>query len=196
MIRKLRWKFVAVCMGLVALVLSAVFGAAYHAVRQNIEDLSRQMLYQVLREDSGRGAVPNPTIEIGGDRVLLPYFTVNIWGDTAYITGGTYADLENTDTLRDILSQCLEQGAAEGTVSEYHLRYLSMDNGLYRKLAFVDMSMEQAVLRRLVRSYLLIALGACWCCWALRQRHPAGSHGRWRRHGSSSGSFCRMPPMN
>ena len=160
MIRKLRWKFVAVCMWLVALVLSAVFGAAYHAVRQNIEDLSRQMLYQVLREDSGRGAVPNPTIEIGGDRVLLPYFTVNIWGDTAYITGGTYADLENTDTLRDILSQCLEQEAAEGTVNEYHLRYLSMDNGLYRKLAFVDMSMEQAVLRRLVRSYLLIALGA------------------------------------
>lgn len=104
--------------------------------------------------------MPNPTIEIGGDRVLLPYFTVNIWGDTAYITGGTYADLENTDTLRDILSQCLEQEAAEGTVNEYHLRYLSMDNGLYRKLAFVDMSMEQAVLRRLVRSYLLIALGA------------------------------------
>ena len=160
MIRKLRWKFVAVCMGLVALVLSAVFGAAYHAVWQNIEDLSRQILYQVLREDNGRGSAPNTAIEIGGDRVLLPYFTVNIWGDTAYITGGTYANLENTDTLREILSQCLEQGAAEGTVSAYHLRYLSMDNGLYRKLAFVDMSMEQAVLRRLVRSYLLIALGA------------------------------------
>ena len=78
MIRKLRWKFVAVCMGLVALVLSAVFGAAYHAVRQNIEDLSRQMLYQVLREDSGRGAVPNPTIEIGGDRVLLPIWRIPI----------------------------------------------------------------------------------------------------------------------
>ena len=160
MIRKLRWKFVAVCMSLVALVLSAVFGAAYHAVWQNIEDLSRQILYQVLREDNGRGSAPNTAIEIGGDRVLLPYFTVNIWGDTAYITGGTYANLENTDTLREILSQCLEQGAAEGTVSAYHLRYLSMDNGLYRKLAFVDMSMEQAVLRRLVRSYLLIALGA------------------------------------
>ncbi len=64
------------------------------------------------------------TIEIGGDRVLLPYFTVNIWGDTAYITGGTYADLENTDVLKDILSQCLAQGTAEGTVSDYHLRYL------------------------------------------------------------------------
>ena len=160
MIRRLRWKFVAVCMALVALVLSAVFGAAYHAVRQNIEDLSRQVLYQVLTEDTGRGSAPNTAIEIGGDRVLLPYFTVNIWGDTAYITGGTYADLENTDTLRDILSQCLEQGTAEGTVSRYHLRYLSLDNGLYQKLAFVDMSMEQAVLSRLIRSYLVIALGA------------------------------------
>ena len=91
MIRKLRWKFVAVCMGLVALVLSAVFGAAYHAVRQNIEDLSRQMLYQVLREDSGRGAVPNPTIEIGGDRVLLPYFTVTMPIGRIPIPCGTFA---------------------------------------------------------------------------------------------------------
>lgn len=100
------------------------------------------------------------TIEIGGDQILLPYFTVNIWGDTAYITGGTYADLEDTDVLKNILSQCLAQGTAEGTVSDYHLRYLVQDNGLYRKLAFVDMSMEQAVLIRLVRSYLVIALAA------------------------------------
>ena len=160
MIRKLRRQFVAVCMALVALVLAAVFGSAYHAVRQNIEDLSRQMLQQVLTADNGRGASPGMTIEIGGDQILLPYFTVNIWGDTAYITGGTYADLEDTDVLKDILSQCLAQGTAEGTVSDYHLRYLVQDNGLYRKLAFVDMSMEQAVLIRLVRSYLVIAMAA------------------------------------
>lgn len=160
MIRKLRRQFVAVCMALVALVLAAVFGSAYHAVRQNIEDLSRQMLQQVLTADNGRGASSGMTIEIGGDQILLPYFTVNIWGDTAYITGGTYADLEDTDVLKNILSQCLAQGTAEGTVSDYHLRYLVQDNGLYRKLAFVDMSMEQAVLIRLVRSYLVIALAA------------------------------------
>ena len=58
MIRKLRRQFVAVCMALVALVLAAVFGSAYHAVRQNIEDLSRQMLQQVLTADNGRGASP------------------------------------------------------------------------------------------------------------------------------------------
>ena len=161
MIQKLRRQFVAVCMALVALVLAAVCGAAYHAVRQNIEDLSRQMLQQVISEDSGRGKTnPGVTIEIGGDQLLLPYFTVNIWGDTAYITGGTYADLEDTDALRDILSQCLAQGTTEGTISDYHLRYLVRDNGLYRKLAFVDMSMEQAMLARMIRSYLVIALAA------------------------------------
>ena len=159
MIRKLRWQFVGVCMALVLTVLAAVFAAAYHAVRQNIEDLSRQVLTQVIRED-GSGSAPGVSVEIGGDRLLLPYFTVNIWDGTAYITGGTYANLEDTDALRDILSQCLEQNQTEGTVEDYHLRYLVEDNGLYRKLAFVDMSMEQATLARVIRSYLVIALAA------------------------------------
>lgn len=159
MIRKLRRQFVGVCMALVLTVLAAVFAAAYHAVRQNIEDLSRQVLTQVIRED-GSGSAPGVSVEIGGDRLLLPYFTVNIWGGTAYITGGTYANLEDTDALRNILSQCLEQNQTEGTVEDYHLRYLVEDNGLYRKLAFVDMSMEQATLARVIRSYLVIALAA------------------------------------
>lgn len=64
MIRKLRWQFVGVCMALVLTVLAAVFAAAYHAVRQNIEDLSRQVLTQVIRED-GSGSAPR---RIGGDR--------------------------------------------------------------------------------------------------------------------------------
>ena len=174
MIRKLRRQFVAVCMALVTLVLAAVCGAAYHAVRENIGELSRQMLHQVLAEDGGRGSAPGVSIEIGGDRVLLPYFTVNIWGNTAYVTGGTYADLEDTDALRDILRLCLAQGTAEGEIDEYHLRYLSQDNGLYRKLAFVDMSMEQAILVRMFRSYLAIALAAMLVLLAI-----AAAASRW-----------------
>ena len=76
MIRKLRWQFVGVCMALVLTVLAAVFAAAYHAVRQNIEDLSRQVLTQVIRED-GSGSAPGVSVEIGGDRLLPPQiFTV------------------------------------------------------------------------------------------------------------------------
>lgn len=158
MIRKLRWKFVTVCMALVAVVLLGVFGAAYHAVRQNIADLSRQLLYQVLREDTGRGMAPDAAIEIGGDRVLLPYFTVEVWGSNAYITGGTYAELEDTAALKSILSDCLSQSGQEGTLDRYGLRYLRQENGLYQRIAFVDMSMETSMLRSMMGPYLKIAL--------------------------------------
>ena len=167
MIRKLRLKFVAICMALVTAILAAVFFSVYFSMARNISDLSRQVLYRVVQEESVGGSMTRPdiSINIGGDRVLLPYFTVNLWtsrrgGYTAQITGGTYANLENTDELTAILQDCLSQDRREGTIAAYHLRYLRQDNGLYEKLAFVDMSMEQAVLRKTMGSYLFIALAS------------------------------------
>lgn len=166
MIRKLRLKFVAICMALVTAILAVVFFSVYLSMARNISDLSRQVLYRVSQEETIGGMTrPDISIAIGGDRVLLPYFTVNVWpsrggGYTAQITGGTYSNLEDTEELTAILQDCLSQNRQEGTVSGYHLRYLRQDNGLYEKLAFVDMSMEQAVLRRLMGSYLVIALAA------------------------------------
>ena len=167
MIRKLRLKFVAICMALVTAILALVFSAVFLSVGRNSENLSRQVLHQVIQVESVAGSVNRPdfSINIGGDRVLLPYFTVNLWpsrsgGYAAQITGGTYSNLEDTEELTAILRDCLSQNRQEGTVSGYHLRYLRQDNGLYEKLAFVDMSMEQAVLRRMMGSYLVIALAA------------------------------------
>ena len=167
MIKKLRRKFVAVCMALVTLVLAAVFLSVYFAVEQNIEAVSRQVLHRVIQEETysvGSPSRPDTGINIGGDRVQLPYFTVSLWHTgnsySAYVTGGTYANLEDTEELTAILQECLEQGTQEGTISGYHLRYLRQDNGLYEKLAFVDMSMEQAILYKMMRSYLTIAMAA------------------------------------
>ena len=167
MIRKLRLKFVAICMALVTAILAVVFFSVYFSMARNISDLSRQVLYRVVQEESVGGSMTRPdiSINIGGDRVLLPYFTVNLWtsrrgGYTAQITGGTYANLEDTDELTAILQDCLSQDRREGTIAAYHLRYLRQDNGLYEKLAFVDMSMEQAVLRKMMGSYLFIALAS------------------------------------
>ena len=167
MIRKLRLQFVAICMALVTAILAAVFFSVYFSMARNISDLSRQVLYRVVQEESVGGSMTRPdiSINIGGDRVLLPYFTVNLWtsrrgGYTAQITGGTYANLEDTDELTAILQDCLSQDRREGTIAAYHLRYLRQDNGLYEKLAFVDMSMEQAVLRKMMGSYLFIALAS------------------------------------
>ena len=166
MIRRLRLKFVAVCMALVTAVLAAVLGAVLGAVRENISDLSGQVLQRVIQEEPfGREGRPDLGIRIGGDRVQLPYFTVNIWPGrtgtyTAYVTGGTYAGLEDTEELAAIIQDCLGQRGPEGIIPDYNLRYLRQDNGLYWKLAFVDMSMERLLLREMMGSYLVIALAA------------------------------------
>ena len=174
MIRKLRLKFVAICMVMVTAVLAVVFLSVYVTMERNVEQLSQQVLYRVAQEHdpppgipSGDIARPDIGITIGGERVLLPYFTVNVWGDTAYVTGGTYSDLEDTDALRDILSECLGQTETEGTIQKYQLRYLRQDNGLYQKIAFVDMSMEMAMLRNMMGPYLAIALVALVLLFAI-----------------------------
>ena len=159
MIRKLRLKFVAICMLLVTAILAAVLLSVYFAMQRNIQDLSRQLLYRVIQQDDPRR--PEIAISLDRDRlVYLPYFTVNVWGSAAYVTGGTYTDLENTEELAAILNDCLSQNRQEGVVADYHLRYLRRSGGLYEKLAFVDMSMERAMLREMMGSYLVIALAA------------------------------------
>lgn len=164
MIRTLRLKFVAICMALVTAVLAVVFLSVYFTMERSIQALSRKVLYQVAQDAGYSGSRdfirPEIGIDVGGDRVLLPYFTVEIWGSQAYVTGGTYEELEDTEALRDILSKCLAQSEPEGTIRSYRLRYLRQDNGLYEKIAFVDMSMEMTILRSMMGPYLLILLTA------------------------------------
>lgn len=166
MIRKLRLKFVAICMAMVTAVLAVVCFAIFAALRGNVADLSREVLYRVIQEEAlSGGRKPEIGVEIGGDKVLLPYFTVSVWpggGGTyaAYVTGGTYAGLEDTAELTAILEDCLSQEPPEGVIQSYSLRYLRRDNGIYRRMAFVDMSMERAMLREMMGSYLRIALAA------------------------------------
>ena len=164
MIQKLRLKFVAVCMAMVTAVLAVVFMSVYFSVQRSAETLSRQVLQRVIQEadqSHGEGIFrPDISITIGGDRVLLPYFTVEVWGNNAYVTGGTYASLDDTEALSYILQDCLSQPQQEGIVERYGLRYLRQDNGLYQNIAFVDMSMETTMLHRLMRSYFLIVLAA------------------------------------
>jgi len=165
MIQKLRRKFVAICMLLVTAILAVVFLSVFFSMRRNVEALSRQVLHQVAQEsafgtDAGGIRRPELGIEIGGDRVLLPYFTLEIWGSRAYVTGGTYASLEDTEALDSILQACLAENEPEGVLKDYRMRYLRQDKGLYQKLTFVDTSMESAMLRNMMGPYLLTALVA------------------------------------
>jgi two-component system sensor histidine kinase CiaH len=164
-IRKLQIKFVAMCMAMVTAVLAVVFFSAFASARQNIQVISTEVLERVLRESSSNlQSRPDIGLDLGDRVVQLPYFTVDVWQQggsySAYVTGGTYADLEDTEELAAILTDCLSQEQSQGTIDGYNLRYLRQDNGLYQKLAFVDMSMEQATLREMMGSYLQIGAAA------------------------------------
>ena len=88
MIRKLRLKFVAICMALVTAVLAAVLFSMFVAIQRNVRDLSRELLFQVMDQRDE----PNIHITIGGSTAaLLPYFTVNVYTTSggSYLAGGT-----------------------------------------------------------------------------------------------------------
>lgn len=163
MIQRLRLKFVAVCMLLVTAVLAVVLVSVYTAARHSTERVSRAVLERVLLEETAQsfpgGAQAGP--DLGSGNVQLPFFTVQIWnGNTVYVTGGTYEDIEDTAELAAILQECLNQNAEQGSIPGYHLRYLRQDNGFFTRIAFVDTSMEQAALNSMMGAYLQIALAA------------------------------------
>ncbi len=173
MIQKLRLKFVAICMVLMTAVLGIVFASFYISAQWNIERSSMEVLQRVIQQDS-YGLLPGRN----QDQLQLPYFTVELAGDnTAYVTGGTYSNLDNTEELQQILGLCLQDGRGSGTIDSYNLRYLRRDNGFFQRIAFVDISMEKNTLDDMARSFLqiggvalviLLGISALLAWWATR----------------------------
>ena len=155
MLRKLRLKFVALSMSLVAVLMAVVVYAVFLSARENFDRISRDVLWRVMKNPSGQYAAA-----IGKGDVTLPYFTVDIWPTNVYLIGGPYAELENSELLQEILLACVEQPQNEGRLKEYGLRYLRRDEGLYVRIVFADMSMETETLRKMVKSQLMIAFVA------------------------------------
>ena len=162
MIRKLQLKFVAVCMAMVTTVLAVVFVSVYISAQHSIERNSQEVLERVMQEASSLipGVSLRPGLNFNNKDIHLPYFTVQVWENKAYVTSGTYADMEDTDALRSILGACLAREEDQGTLEQYGMRYLRRHNALSTHVAFVDMSMEQATLRSMMQAYLLIGCAA------------------------------------
>lgn len=160
MIRKLRLQLVAVCMLLVTSLLAGLFLSLYYSARKNIQNSSQDLLYRVVTADPRTNQAESGVI-IGGNQVQLPYFTVELFGNnTAYVTGGTYPELEDTELLSIILQLCMSQNQDTGTISEFNLKYLRVSNGFFERIAFVDISMELAALRGMMRAVLQIGAAA------------------------------------
>lgn len=176
MILRLRMQFVALSMTLVTLVLVGVFCFIHSAAQTSLEATSQAVLERVMSQP-----MATTSEVILGETVQMPYFSVSLFGSsdgyTAYITGGTYNDLENTQLLSDIITLCLEQEAEYGVIEAYNLRYYRQNTGLMERIAFVDTSFEQAALNSMMGGYIRIGvvamLGllavACWLSgWVVR----------------------------
>lgn len=181
MLRKLQLQFVVLSMTLVTMLLAVIVGAMFLSARENLERISGDVLRRVIHEPSKKKSAPS----IGGGDVSLPYFTVSVYGREAYLTGGTYAELENTELLETILNDCLSYPEPEGSLPAYGLRYLREDSGWHKRVAFVDMSMEKESLRKMLRSQLAIAFLALIPLFAmsvwLSERAVAPVEKAWRQ---------------
>ena len=147
MIRKLRWKITGVTMLVAAVVLLAVFAGVYYFSQANIAESYTHQLRQA--------------VQTGTADVRLPCFVAEVLpSGTVRISGSNYYDLEDGDTLTQLVAEALSARADSGVLSKQHMRYYRQQGLLSVRIAFMDSTFEQATLRALVRICLLIGGGA------------------------------------
>ncbi len=154
MIKKLKLKFLSVNMIIVTVMLIVIFGliiffTASASEKENLQQL-RAALSMPPHSDHAEDAPPS-----------LPYQIFVIQqtprGQLAVSGNGDYKIAE------EIFSAAIASGKREGVLKEYNLRFCVMNTPVDKSVSFSDLSVEQAMLFRLVRTCIfisLLALGA------------------------------------
>ncbi len=154
MIKKLRWKVVAVTMTVVTAVLLLALTAVFFSSRSAMESRTREQLQQALQGAMGGPAQPGRD---GG----VPCFTAEVFaGGTVRVSGSSYFDLDDEDDILEIVEECLERREDSGVLEDCHLRYLRERGPLSIRIAFADSTLEQSTLRSLTGTTVLIGLAA------------------------------------
>ena len=154
MIKKLRWKVVAVTMTVVTAVLLLALTAVFFSSRSAMESRTREQLQQALQGAMGGPAQPGRD---GG----VPCFTAEVFaGGTVRVSGSSYFDLDDEDDILEIVEECLEWREDSGVLEDCHLRYLRERGPLSIRIAFADSTLEQSTLRSLTGTTVLIGLAA------------------------------------
>ena len=154
MIRRLRWKIVAINMAMVTAVLLAVFVGVLVSSRAAVERTVNQRLMQVVQTGRYDASLP-------GEGSAAPCFVADVYpSGTVRLSGSSYYQLDDQDAMAEIVTACLEQGDSSGILRSYHLRYLRADGPLYTRIAFTDAAQEDATLRAVVKMCLIVGVAA------------------------------------
>ena len=157
MLKRLRFKFIAVVMSIVTVLFIVIFGLVLHLTKQNIENESIQMMRTVAFRPPLSATMQKP--DRMPDNIRLPFFTVNIEKDgemTAF--GGDYYDLTDEKLLHKLVDAADSGSGDTGIIYEYDLRYMKFEYGHRRVIVFADISSEKAMINGLIRNMIIIGI--------------------------------------
>ena len=156
MLKKLRVKFILMMMTLVTLLLGSIFGLIYYFTATDLAQSSFEMMQTAAMRPTRPEHPGNLPQE-----VRLPFFIVQVSKTGAITAGGSEVyDLSDEDFLRELVLAAGESGKNDGLLSTYHLRFFRANTPDGEKYVFADTSSEQATLRSLLRTSILIGLGS------------------------------------
>ncbi len=175
MIQKLRWKFVAVNMLILSVLLVCICVAIIVSTQDGLRQDSLALLNRVISQENlpswSNDSNPSGAYEEGDDflsifgglteeqDVSLPYFTVFVSPTgLATILDSQFYDLDDEDTLTAVVEACLTQPADSGILEDYGLRYLRTTSLTGWRMAFSDISQERSTLRQMIFHLLAIAI--------------------------------------
>lgn len=154
MIGKLRAKIVGISLLTVTLVLAVGLTAVVLSVRGALVRSSEQQLYAALEKSVFDLVQP-------GESGSTPCFVATVYADgTVRLSGSSYYQLDDEDTLRSIIQQALDRQDDGGVLRQYSLRYLRVTGPLTVRIAFADCSYEQRAVRALLWRSVLMGLAA------------------------------------
>lgn len=161
MIKKLRWKFVLVMTAFSMAVLCLVLFFSFATMKNNIEQENEKTLKQIaeMQQVSIMGLPRFQT-----DNIRVPYFMVDVSQNgmvsnlqSNYMRIDTQIDEE---LLLDLVANALKQKENMGVLAGEDLRFYRKAKIGGWRLVYLDMTMENNMIRNLSGNMLLIGLGS------------------------------------
>ena len=161
MIKKLRWKFVLVMTAFSMAVLCLVLFFSFATMKNNIEQENEKTLKQIaeMQQVSIMGLPRFQT-----DNIRVPYFMVDVTqsGMVSYLQSN-YMRMDaqiDEELLLDLVANALKQKENMGVLAGEDLRFYRKAKIGGWRLVYLDMTMENNMIRNLSGNMLLIGLGS------------------------------------
>lgn len=180
MIGRLRRKLVTITSTLLIALLILVLAFVYLSTRSQLERESMDTLERtagiMLRHDTA------------GAKIDGRCFLLELRPDGSFVALGSSAfDLEDRQTLEDLLDRACATGRRTGVLEDLELRYYRAENAPGTKCAFMDISGQRQTLSRLlgtcvaillVGAVAVVGIGILLARWAVRPVEEAMSQQR------------------